>query len=121
MVKFLSLKNNNDFRKILREKKKECSYFTVFFSKKLNKKQKDVLNISFVSKKRIGNAVKRNKIKRKIRSVFMKLVKESKKINFEYTYVVFGKSAAYNENFNLIYESTLKTFGKILEEQKWKF
>ena len=90
----------------------------MFFSKKLTKKQKDVLNISFVSKKRIGNAVKRNKIKRKIRSVFMKLVKESKKINFEYTYVVFGKSAAYNENFNLIYESTLKTFGKILEEQK---
>ena len=35
MVKFLSLKNNNDFRKILREKKKECNYFTVFFSKLL--------------------------------------------------------------------------------------
>jgi len=32
--------------------------------------------------------------------------------------VVFGKSAAYNENFNLIYESALKTFGKIPKEQK---
>jgi ribonuclease P protein component len=118
MVKFLSLKNNNDFRKILREKKKECNYFTVFFSKRFSKKQKGVLNISFISKKKIGNAVKRNKIKRKIRSVVMKLIKESKKINLDYTYVVFGKSAAYNENFNLIYESALKTFGQILKEQK---
>ena len=52
MVKFLSLKNNNDFKKILREKREECNYFTVFFSKKLSKKQKGVLNISFVSKKK---------------------------------------------------------------------
>jgi len=118
MIRFSSLKNNNDFRKILREKKEECNYFTVFFSKKLSKKQKGILNISFVSKKKIGNAVKRNKIKRKIRSAVMKLIKESKKINLDYTYVVFGKNAAYNESFNLIYESALKTFGKILKEQK---
>ena len=118
MIRLSSLKKNNDFRKILREKREECNYFTVFFSKKLAKKQKGVLNISFVSKKKIGNAVKRNKIKRKIKSVVMKLIRESKKINLDYTYVVFGKSAAYNENFNLIYESALKTFGKILKEQK---
>ena len=116
MVKFLSLKSNNDFKKILREQKKDCNYFTVFFSKKLSNKQRNVLNISFVNKKKIGNAFKRNKIKRKIKAAVMKLIKEYKTINLDYTYVVFGKNAAYKDKFSLIYEATLKTFGKISKE-----
>ena len=65
MVKFLSLKNNNDFRKILREKREECNYFTVFFSKRLSKKQKGILNISFVSKKKQAMQLKEIKLREK--------------------------------------------------------
>ena len=61
MIKFKSLNRNKDFLKILKKKKINTKYYTIYFdrnSKNLNK----YLNISFVMKKKIGNAVTRNKI-----------------------------------------------------------
>ena len=117
MIKFKSLNRSKDFIKILKKKRLNTKYFTIFFDKNLKNFSK-YLNISFVMKKKVGNAVTRNRIKRKLKYAVQKISKESKLIDLDYTYVVFGKSAAYNENFNLIYESALKTFGKILKEQK---
>ena len=43
-------------------------------------------------KKKIGNAVKRNKIKRKLKAIVIKLLKIKGAINYNYTYIVFGKN-----------------------------
>ena len=42
-------------------------------------------------KKKIGNAVKRNKIRRKLKSSVIKLLKIKGAINKNYTYIVFEK------------------------------
>ena len=60
--KIISLSKNEDFKSILGGKKISNKYLTIFF-KKLSDKDYKKLNISFVTKKKIGNAVKRNKIK----------------------------------------------------------
>ena len=62
--KILALSKSEDFKSLLNQKKISNKYVTIFFGKLLNKNNQ-ILNISFVTKKKIGNAVKRNKIKRK--------------------------------------------------------
>ena len=74
MIKFKSLNRSKDFLRILRKKKLNTKYYTIYFdknSKHLNK----YLNISFVMKKKIGNAVTRNKIKRKLKFAIQKIYK----------------------------------------------
>ena len=60
--KIVSLSKNEEFKSILGGKKISNKYLTIFF-KKLSDKNNKKLNISFVAKKKIGNAVSRNKIK----------------------------------------------------------
>ena len=65
MIKFKSLNQSKDFLKILKKKRINTKYFTVYFDKNSKNFKKDFnkyLNISFVMKKNIGNAVTRNKI-----------------------------------------------------------
>jgi ribonuclease P protein component len=66
MIKFRSLKRSKDFIKILKKKRLNTKYFTIFFDKNLTNFNK-YLNISFVMKKNIGNAITRNRIKRKLK------------------------------------------------------
>ena len=60
-VKILSLSKNSDFQNILTGKKINNNFSTIFFKKISNKNNKK-LNLSIVTKKKLGNAVKRNKI-----------------------------------------------------------
>ena len=53
-------------------------------------------------KKKIGNAVKRNKIRRKLKAIVQKLLKKKGAINKDYTYIVFGKSNAYTQKQDLL-------------------
>ena len=69
--KIVSLSKNKDFKNLLGGKKRSSKYFTLFF-KKLNNKNNKNLNISFVTKKKLGNAVKRNKIKRRLKNMIRK-------------------------------------------------
>ena len=66
MIKFKSLKSSKDFVKILKKSKLNTRYFTIYFDKNSTNFNK-YLNISFVMKKNIGNAVTRNRIKRKLK------------------------------------------------------
>ena len=66
--KILALSKNEEFKNLLKQKKITNKYVSIFFGKLLNKDKKR-LNISFVTKKKIGNAVKRNKIKRRLRNI----------------------------------------------------
>ena len=115
MTKLESLKKNSHFKIVLKNRAINNDCFSIYRSKnfmdknKLNKK----LYISFVMRKKIGNAVKRNRIKRKLRSIVQKLLTISSTINLDYIYVIFGKDKAYKEYNNSLYEKMKKSFKRM--------
>ncbi len=114
MVKLESLKKSNQFRKALKEKKIHTDYFSIFAAKNFIKPgDKANLLISFVMKKKIGKAVKRNKIRRKLKAIVQKLLKKKGAINKDYTYIVFGKSNAYTQKHDVLMQSMEKSFSKL--------
>ena len=114
MVRLESLKKSSQFKKALKEKKIHSEYFSIFAAKNFYKpKYKNDLLISFVMKKKIGNAVKRNKIRRKLKAIVHKLVKKRGAINKDYTYIVFGKSNAYAQKHNVLLQLMEKSFSKL--------
>ena len=114
MVKLESLKKSNQFRQTLKEKKVHTDYFSIFAAKNFFKPKHRVnLLISFVMKKKIGNAVKRNKIRRKLKAIVQKLLKKKGAINKDYTYIVFGKSNAYTQKHDVLLPSMEKSFSKL--------
>ena len=114
MVKLESLKKSNQFRKALKEKKFHTEYYSIFAAKNFFKpNHKNNLLISFVMKKKIGNAVKRNKIRRKLKAIVHKLLKKRGAINKDYTYIVFGKSNTYAQKQDKILPLMEKSFSKI--------
>ena len=114
MVKLESLKKSFQFKKTLKEKKVHSNYFSIFATKNFYKpKVKSSLLISFVMKKKIGNAVKRNKIRRKLKAIVQKLLKKRGAIDKDYTYIVFGKSNAYAQKHDLLLTIMEKCFDKI--------
>ena len=116
MIKFKSLNRSKDFLKILKKKRLNTKYFTIYFDKNLRDLKKNFnkyLNISFVMKKNIGNAVTRNKIKRKLRYAVQKILKEKRLINLNYTYVIFGKNNVYKDKFVNVLGEVNETFKKI--------
>ena len=92
-------------------KKISNKYVTIFFGH-LNNKNKNKLNISFVTKKKIGNAVKRNKIKRRLKNIMNDAYKKIS-INLKYSYLVIAKSTMLNNEFEKIKETLFKEFKKI--------
>ena len=85
----------------LSDKKVHSDFFSIFAAKNFYKpKYKTDLLISFVIKKKIGNAVKRNKIRRKLKAIVQKLLKKRGAISKDYTYIVFGKSNTYLQKQN---------------------
>ena len=112
MIKFRSLKRSKDFIKILKKKRLNTKYFTIFFDKNLTNFNK-YLNISFVMKKNAGNAVTRNRIKRKLKYAVQKISKESKLIDLNYTYVIFGKNNVYKDKFASVLCEVNEAFKKI--------
>ena len=120
MIKFRSLNQNKEFLKLLKKKRISTKYFTVYFdknSKNFKNGFNKYLNISFVMKKKIGNAVTRNKIKRKLKYAVQKISKEKRTIDLNYTYVIFGKNNVYKDKFALILNEVNKMFKKI---NKWE-
>ena len=64
-------------------------------------------------KKSTGNAVARNKIKRKLKYAVQKISKEKELIDLNYTYVIFGKNNVYKDKFVNVLSEVNKTFKKI--------
>jgi len=113
MGRLESLKKSNQFKKALKEKKIHTDYFSIFAAKNFfSPKHKTNLLISFIMKKKIGNAVKRNKIRRKLKAIVLKLLKKKGAINKDYTYIVFGKSNAYVQKHDVLLPLMEKSFSK---------
>ena len=109
--KILALSKNEEFKTLLKKNKISNKYVTIFFGHLENKKN-NKLNISFVAKKKIGNAVKRNKIKRRLRNIINEAVKKIS-IKFDFSYLVIAKSTMLNNEFKIIKETLFQEFKKI--------
>ena len=108
--KIVCLSKNTDFKDILKGKKSSNKYFTIFYKKLINSKNK--LNISFVTKKKLGNAVKRNKIKRRLRNIMDYCFKKIS-IKLNYSYLVIAKPTMLNNEFKDIKEILFREFSNI--------
>ncbi len=109
--KIVALSKNEDFKELLKMKKVFNKYVTIFFGH-LNNKDNRKLNISFVTKKKLGNAVKRNKVKRRLRNIMNDITKKIS-VELNYSYLVIAKSTMLSNEFNNIKETLLKEFKKI--------
>ena len=109
--KILALSKNEEFKSLLKQKKISNKYVTVFFGK-LPNKDKNKLNISFVTKKKIGNAVKRNKIKRRLRNIINDAVKKIT-LKFDYSYLVIAKPTMLNKEYTIIKETLFEDLERI--------
>ena len=121
MTKLESLKKNSHFQRVLRNRIISNECFTIYRSKNfLDKKNNGKkLYISFVMRKKIGNAVKRNRIKRKLKSIVQQLLTMKNIINLDYIYVIFGKDKAYKEYNNSLYEKMKKSFKRMQSLKVW--
>jgi ribonuclease P protein component len=109
--KIVTLSKNEDFKSILGGKKISNKYLTIFF-KKLSNKDSKKLNISIVTKKKIGNAVKRNKIKRRLRNIMNDAAKKID-LNLKYCYLLIAKISVLNEPYENIKQTLFSDFEKI--------
>ncbi len=109
--KILALSNNEEFKTLLKQKKISNKYVTVYFGK-LTNKNKSKLNISFVTKKKIGNAVKRNKIKRRLKNIVNDATKKIT-LKFYYSYLVIAKTTMLNNEYTIIKETLFRDLERI--------
>ncbi len=109
--KIVALSKNQEFKDLLKMKKISNQYVTIFYGILDNKDNKK-FNISFVTKKKIGNAVERNKIKRRLKNIMNNAIKEIS-IKLHYSYLVIAKPTMLKKEFNNIKETLFQEFKKI--------
>ena len=109
--KIIALSKNEEFKYLLKQRKISNKFVTIFFGK-LIIKNKNRLNISFVTKKKIGNAVKRNKIKRRSRNIVNDAIKKIS-LKFDYSYLVIAKPTMLNNEYTIIKETLIRDLERI--------
>tara|TARA_Y100000766_G_C18373759_1_gene350097 strand:+ start:170 stop:523 length:354 start_codon:yes stop_codon:yes gene_type:complete len=112
MTKLESLKKNSHFETVLKNRVVNNDLFSIYRVKNFikNNSNSKKLYISFVMRKKVGNAVKRNRIKRKLKSIIQKLLKINSAINSNYTYIIFGKTKVYKEGSKELFEKMKNSF-----------
>ena len=113
MIKLESLKKSDHFKLVLKGKKTHTNLYSIFATKNFLKPKKNRLFISFITKKKIGNAVKRNRIRRKLKAITGKILKIKGAINTNYTYIIICKTKSYTENYDKIFLEMQKSFKKL--------
>ena len=110
-VKLKSLSKNEDFKFILNGRKASNKYSTIFYRSLLSRNNRN-LNISFITKKKIGTAVIRNKIKRRLRNIMNEALKKIK-INLNYSYLLIARKTVLDDDYKFIKVKIFKEFEKI--------
>ena len=110
-IKISSLSKNEDFKYLLGGKKISSKYITIFY-RKLAKMNPDSLNISFITKKKLGNAIIRNKIKRRLRNIMNDALKKIN-INNKYSYLFMAKKNVFDDEYILIKKNIFETLKKV--------
>ena len=109
--KIVSLSKNEDYINLLKGKKISNKYFTIFFKEIISNSSKN-LNVSFTTKKKMGNAVKRNKIKRRLKNMMNDAVKKIS-LNFNYSYLVIAKNTVLSDKYEIIKNTLFSELEKI--------
>jgi len=110
--KIVALSKNEDFKNLLKKRKISNKYITLFFGP-LDDKDSKKLNISFVAKKKlIRSAVKRNKVKRRLRNIMNEALKKIS-INLNYSYLVIAKITMLNNEYTIIKDTLFQDIKKI--------
>ena len=107
-IKMVSLSSNEEFKSLIKGKRINNKYFTIFFKKIINNNTK-FLNISFVTKRKLGNAVKRNKIKRRLRQIMRDAINKIS-LNLNYSYLIIAKSAVLKDEYTSIKKTVFSNF-----------
>ena len=85
-----------------------------FFLRKLLQRITSFWTLALLQKKKIGNAVKRNKIKRRLRNIMNDAIKTIN-MNLNYSYLFIAKKNIYDANYKMIKDSIIKDLIKV----KW--
>ena len=109
--KIASLSKSDDFKSLIKGKKINNKYLTIFF-KRLSDKNSNNLNISFVAKRKIGKAVIRNRIKRRLRNLMNDALKKIN-LNLNYSYLFIAKKNIIEDQYELIKQNLFKDLKKI--------
>ena len=109
--KIVSLSKNEDYINLLKGKKISNKYFTIFFKEIISNSSKN-LNVSFTTKKKMGNAVERNKIKRRLKNMMNDAAKKIA-LNFNYSYLVIAKNTVLNHKYEIIKNTLFSELEKI--------
>ena len=109
--KIVSLSKNEDYINLLKGKKISNKYFTIFFKEVISNSSKN-LNVSFTTNKKMGNAVERNKIKRRLKNMMNDAVKKIT-LNFNYSYLVIAKNTVLNDEYANIKQALFSDFERI--------
>ena len=109
--KIVSLSKNEDYINLLKGKKISNKYFTIFFKEIISNTSRN-LNVSFTTKKKMGNAVERNKIKRRLKNMMNDAIKKIS-LNFNYSYLVIAKNTVLNDKYEIIKNTLFSELEKI--------
>ena len=109
--KIVSLSKNEDYINLLKGKKISNKYFTIFFKEIISNSSKN-LNVSFTTKKKMGNAVERNKIKRRLKNMMNDAIKKIS-LNFNYSYLVIAKNTVLSDKYEIIKNTLFSELEKI--------
>ena len=106
------MKKNDDFKSLLKGRRLSNKYFVMFYKKLLIKNSSN-LNISIVTKKKLGNAVKRNFCKRRFKNLVNEVVKKIS-LNFNYSYLILAKEDSLKkDSFEDLKKTMFAEFNKI--------
>ena len=100
---FESLSGSKEFKEVLSGKKLNSHLFTIFYKSKNFNDKKNSIQLSCVAAKKLGNAVKRNKMRRRLKMATKKAILEiQKKFKKKFKYAIFAKPKIYEENYQNI-------------------
>ena len=109
-IVFQSLSGSNEFKEVLSGKKISSNLFTIFYKSKNSKDKKLSIQLSCVAAKKLGNAVRRNRMRRRLKMATRKAILEiGLKFEKKFKYAIFARPKIYNEEFqNIVNELSSK-------------
>ena len=98
----ISLKKKQEFKDVMNANRISTEYFTIYYQKRA---EKNGIFLSRVSAKKLGNAVLRNKLKRKLKNATKEAIKDlNLRFKKNYKYAIFAKQKINNTKFKIIVE-----------------
>ncbi|MDD4363453.1 MAG: ribonuclease P protein component [Atribacterota bacterium] len=100
-----TLKKSNEFKKVFLRGKKIISKYAILY---IMPKEQECNRFGIIVRKRIGNAVQRNRIKRILREIFYKCDKYSQEK--KYDFIIIARSDILKVTFQEIFNELRKIF-----------